>query len=159
MTRALSLAAALLVILLAPASASAAPPPNDNFANAGSITDRFGWVDGDNTDATKEPGEPNHAGNPGGASVWYTWMAPSTGQASLGTCYSEFDTLLAVYTGDDLTQLQQVAADDNGCGGQSYLTFAATAGVTYRIAVDGAWGASGYFELTWGIAPSNDNFA
>jgi hypothetical protein len=151
--------AALLFVLVAPGSASAAPPPNDNFANAETITDRFGWVEGDNTEATKEPGEPDHAGNPGGASVWYSWTAPSSGRATLTLCYAEFDSLLAVYVGDDVTQLQQVAADDNGCGDQSWLTFAASAGVTYRIAVDGADGAIGYFELGWGIGPANDDFA
>ncbi len=157
--RRLPVAAALLFVLVAPGSASAAPPSNDNFANAATITDRFGWVDGDNTEATKEPGEPNHAGNPGGASVWSTWTAPSSGRATFSLCYAEFDSLLAVYTGDELTQLQQVAADDNGCGDQSYLTFAANAGVTYRIAIDGANGDSGYFELYWGVSPSNDDFA
>ena len=77
----------------------------------------------------------------------------------MNLCYAEFDSLLAVYVGDDLAQLQQVAADDNGCGDQSWLTFAASAGVTYRIAVDGANGATGYFELGWGIGPANDDFA
>ena len=152
-------AALLLVVLVAPAGASASPPSNDNFANAESITDRFGWVEGDNTEATKEPGEPNHAGNPGGASVWYSWTAPSAGRATFSLCWSEFDSLLAVYTGDQLTQLQQVAADDDGCGDQSRVSFSAAAGVTYRIAVDGTDGATGYFELDWGIAPANDDFA
>jgi hypothetical protein len=151
--------AALLFVLMAPARASAAPPPNDNFANAQTITDRFGYVDGDNTEATKEPGEPNHAGNPGGASVWYSWTAPSSGNATFNACYSEFDTLLAVYTGDQVSNLQPVAANDNGCGDQSLLTFTATAGVTYRIALDGANGATGYYELYWGVAPPNDDFA
>ena len=75
--RRIALAAAFLFVLAAPGSASATPPSNDNFANAETITDRFGWLDGDNTEATKEPGEPNHAGNPGGASVWYSWTAPA----------------------------------------------------------------------------------
>jgi PASTA domain-containing protein len=151
--------AALLLVLIVPAKASATPPSNDNFANAETITDRFGWVEGDNTEATKEPGEPDHAGNPGGASVWYSWTAPSSGRATLNLCYAEFDSLLAVYVGDDVAQLQQVAADDNGCGDQSWLTFVASAGVTYRIAVDGVNGETGYFELGWGIGPANDDFA
>ena len=152
-------AAALFLVLMAPARASAAPPANDNFANAETITDRYGWADGDNSEATKEPGEPNHAGNPGGASVWYSWTAPYTGRATFDTCYSEFDTLLAVYTGDQVSNLQPVAADDNGCGARSQLSFMAAAGVTYRIAVDGASGATGYFELDWSLPPANDDFA
>ena len=152
-------AAALFLVLMAPARASAAPPPNDNFANAETIADRYGWADGDNSEATKEPGEPNHAGNPGGASVWYSWTAPYAGRATFSTCYSEFDTLLAVYTGDQVSNLQPVAADDNGCGAQSQLSFMAAAGVAYRIAVDGASGATGYFELDWSLPPPNDDFA
>ena len=88
-----------LVALIAPVSASAGPPSNDNFANAEVLTGRFGWTYGDSTGATKEPGEPNHAGNPGGASLWYAWTAPSAGLMTIDLCYAEFDTLLAVYTG------------------------------------------------------------
>ena len=123
MNKALLLAVALLFVLVAPAAASASPPSNDNFGNSESITDRFGWAEGDNTEATKEPGEPNHAGNPGGHSVWYSWTAPYAGRATFSTCYSDFDTLLAVYTGDQVDNLQQVAADDNGCGNQSRVSF------------------------------------
>jgi hypothetical protein len=150
---------AALVVAVAPGTALAAPPANDNFSAAEILQDRFGYTDGDNTEATKEFGEPNHAGNPGGASVWYTWTAPHSGRMTLSLCYSEFDTLLAVYTGDQLIDLQQVAADDNGCGEGSRVTFTTSAEATYRIAVDGANGATGYFELDWGLGPPNDDFA
>ena len=148
-----------LVALIAPAGASANPPSNDNFANAEVLAGRSGWTDGDSTGATKEPGEPNHAGNPGGASLWYVWTAPSAGRTTIDVCYAEFDSLLAVYTGDELTNLQEVASNDNGCDSQSRLTFTAAAGTTYRIAVDGANGAAGYFDLYWWMAPANDAFA
>ena len=148
-----------LVALIAPAGASANPPSNDNFANAEVLVGGFGWTDGDTTGATKEPGEPDHAGNPGGASVWYAWTAPESGRTSMSVCYSEFDTLLAVYTGDDLAALTEVAADNNGCSPQSRVTFAATAGTTYRIAIDGADGAAGYYELDWWMTPANDDFS
>ena len=52
------------------------PPSNDDLINAEVIDGRLGWTYGENTEATKEPGEPNHAGNPGGASVWYSSTAP-----------------------------------------------------------------------------------
>lgn len=148
-----------LVALIAPVSASANPPSNDNFANAELLAGRFGWSDGDSTGATKEPGEPNHAGNPGGSSLWYVWTAPSSGRMTIDLCYAEFDTLLAVYTGDELTALQEVASNDDGCDSQSRLTFTALAGTTYRVAVDGANGAAGYFELYRWMAPANDAFA
>jgi PASTA domain len=154
-----ALALAALMVAIIPGAALGSPPSNDYFANADLIEGRSGWVDGDSTGATKEPGEPNHAGNPGGASVWYAWTAPSSGRATLSVCYSEFDTLLAVYTGDVVSGLTEVAADDNGCSPQSRVSFAATAGTTYRIAIDGADGAAGYYELFWGLSPANDDFA
>ncbi len=46
MNKALLVAVALLLVLVAPAGASATPPSNDNFGNAETIIDRFGWVDG-----------------------------------------------------------------------------------------------------------------
>jgi hypothetical protein len=155
-----AVALAALVVAIVPGAALGSPPSNDYFVNAEAIDGRFGWVEGDTTGATKEPGEPNHAGNPGGASVWYAWTAPSSGRATLSVCYSEFDTLLAVYTGDVVSALTEVAADNNnGCSPQSRVTFAATAGTTYRIAVDGADGAMGYYELDWAVSPANDDFA
>src|SRR5207249_3220653 len=45
------------------------PPSNDNFANAQLISGNSGTVTTSNVDATKEAGEPNHAGNTGGKSV------------------------------------------------------------------------------------------
>ena len=53
---------------------SAGPPPNDNFANAQIISGVAGvayTVNGSNVNGTKEPGEPFHAGNGGGNSVWF----------------------------------------------------------------------------------------
>ena len=151
--------AALLFVLVAPGSASATPPSNDNFANAETITDRFGWVEGDNTEATKEPGEPNHAGNPGGASVWYSWTAPSSGRATLNLCYAEFDSLLAVYVGDD------VVAAPTGRGRRQRLWRTELADVHGERRCDvqdrrrRRERCAGYFELGWGIGPSNDDFA
>src|ERR687896_700276 len=98
--------AALAVVLAACAfvpGALARPeaPANDNFADARAIAGERGSVSGHNFGATKEPLEPNHAGNAGGTSVWFRWTAPAPGQYSLAT-YGDFDTLLAVYTGSAL---------------------------------------------------------
>jgi hypothetical protein len=103
---------------------------------------------GTNAGGTKQTGEPNHAGNAGGKSVWYSWTAPSSGDVDVNTCNSGFDTLLSVYTGGTVNGLTQVAAnDDGGCGtGGSALTFTASAGTTYRIAVDGHNAGSGADE-------------
>jgi hypothetical protein len=106
------------------------------------------WTSVLSVGASKETGEPNHAGDPGGASVWYGWTAPSTGQALLDTCDSDFDTLLGVYTGSAVGGLTHVVSNDQSAGpfcdgtDQSEVTFPTTSGTTYRIAVDG-WSDGG----------------
>ena len=80
-------------------------------------------VTGTNLGATKEPGEPNHADNVGGASVWWKWIAPITGSATVTTDGSNFDTLLGVYTGSSVSSLTTIASnDDDSTGAQSSLT-------------------------------------
>lgn len=69
-----------LVAFVTPAQT---PPPNDNFIDAISIDSTNTMVLGSNDDATKEPGEPDHAGNPGGKSVWWSWLAPATGYVTI----------------------------------------------------------------------------
>ena len=138
-------------------------PPNDNFASALIVTGNSGTASGNNTLATKEVGEPNHAGNPGGKSIWYAWTAPSSGTWTFDTVGSSFDTLLAVYTGSTVSSLTLVAANDDILARvitNSRLAFVASAGTTYRIAVDGfstgsqsgSPAASGTVTLNW--APS-----
>jgi PASTA domain len=148
-----------LAALAAPGMALGAPPGNDLFANAAELTGRSSTVAATSVEAMKELNEPNHAANSGGASIWYWWTAPAGGRVVVGTCYSEFNTLLGVYTGDAVGSLVQVAANDNSCGQQSRLSFQAVSGTTYRIAVDGFGGDSGYVALTLDLTPPNDDFA
>jgi hypothetical protein len=142
------------------APAAAAPPANDTFAAAEALSGRVATSSGNNKDATKEPGEPDHAGTSGGASVWYKWTAPTDGAAVVSTCDSPvLDTVLAVYTGDSVDALDEVGANDDSCGLQSDVSFDAEQGTTYRIAVDGVGGATGLVELRLVLPPPNDDFA
>jgi PASTA domain len=156
-----ALAVAVLAIagafLTGPASAVA--PGNDSFAAAIELSGRSDAVSGTNKDATTEPGEPNHAGEVGGASVWFRWMAPADGETTIETCGSDFDTLLAAYAGDAVTALTAIASNDDVCGFQSSISFTAEEGETYRIAVDGRNGLTGLFSLQLRLAPANDDFA
>jgi Ca2+-binding RTX toxin-like protein len=158
----LGLLGTLMVAVLWPASAVAAPT-NDDFANAQVITGATGSVSGSNVGATKELGEPDHAGNAGGHSIWYTWTAPADGKVAFTTAGSGFDTLLAVYTGAAVGALTLVAAndDDPSAGGSSTISFAVSNGVTYMIALDGFSGKVevGVTSLDWTPSPANDNFA
>jgi hypothetical protein len=131
------------------------PPPNDNFANAQVLpTISSGSVSGTNAGATKEPGEPNHAFNAGGKSVWYRWQAPSNGTVTITTSGSNFDSLLGVYTGSSVGSLSLVASNDDDPNGgvTSRVSFTATSGTTYRIAVDGFNGAAGNINLNWSLS-------
>lgn len=139
-------------------------PPHDNLANARLMSNSSGLDSSSNVGATKEAGEPNHAGNAGGASVWYKWTAPISGNATLSTEGSGFNTLLAIYTGNNYTDLVlRYSNDDIGAGNvQSSAAFEAVIGVTYLIAVDGSSGASGNLVLQWSlseIGPANDHFS
>lgn len=134
-------------------------PPNDNFAQAVSLEGSTGSADGTNREATKEGNEPNHAGDSGGASIWYRWNAPAGGEITFSTSGSDFDTLLAVYDGDSVDQLTQVAAADNSRHDHtSAVRFSATAETTYYVAVDGWNGETGSVVLEWRAPPSGDDF-
>lgn len=131
----------------------AARPANNNFANAAAVTGSSGTVTGVSLLANKEAGEPNHAGNLGGASVWWKWVAPSAGQVSLDTHSSNFDTLLGVYQGAAVSTLTSIASNDNDgtAGNVSGLLFQSVANQTYYFAVDGANGVSGVPTLNWSV--------
>lgn len=139
-------------------------PSNDQFEDAENLVDFFtgqpytsvAGVGGSNVGATKQPGEPDHAGNAGGASVWFKWMAPLTGSVQMTTCQAAFPTLLAAYTGSSVSTLTSVASGSGvmsgGClndgGGAGEIGFNIDAGTTYFIAVDGRDGATGSFGLS-----------
>ncbi len=127
---------------------------NDTFAAAGVLTGSADTASGCNRFTSKEPGEPDHALNPGGASVWYQWTAPANGTATIDLAGSDFDTLLGVYTGNAPNALTEVASNDEfpgNPGRASKVTFAAAAGTTYRIAVDGWDGDVGGIALSLGL--------
>jgi hypothetical protein len=154
---------------------------------AGPINDMLGaairWTpiwQGTNVRATKEDGEPAHAGNVGGASIWFRFdNTISTAPVEISTEGSSFDTLLAVYTNAvvstinappfPMSNLRLVASNDDGPGVRtSKLTFTPRSYGTYWVVVDGYNGAEGSVKLQIRalstlndppVRPANDNFA
>ena len=127
-------------------------PANDNFTNATLITGSSNvTVFATNVLATKEIGEPKHAGAVGGHSVWWKWVAPSNGIVTINTFNSSFDTVLAVYTGTVVTNLTPIASNDDQDNRNAIFTsqvrFQVTTGTEYEIAVDGKGGTSGTAQL------------
>src|SRR3954468_10961825 len=152
-------AAALLLVT----ASNAAAPSNDTFSAANVLLPATGSRNGTTVDATKETNEPSHAGNVGGASGWYQWVAPATGSATFDTIGSGFDTTLAVYTGSSVDALTLVSQNDDYLGWKwtSRNGFAATSGTAYYIAVDGyndgtTGPARGTFALNWDLQATPD---
>jgi hypothetical protein len=119
-------------------------PPNDAFVDA--IAIKPGRVQGSNTLATRELGEPAVAEG-GGGSVWYRYRTNTRQRVTLDTSNSSFDTVLGVFTGD-LGTLRKIASDDDGgVADTSLLAFTAVPRRTYWILVDGFESGRGSFEL------------
>lgn len=150
--------AALLLAYLAlwAPAALAVAPANDDFANAAPLeesVERLGATWG----ASKEPGEPDHAGDPGGASVWFSWTASKSEDVLLQVCTYGWTGLTEVYRGSSLDALEGVASSSSQPGsGCREVRFRATSATTYRIALDGYsdGGASPVQEGEYSLEPS-----
>jgi hypothetical protein len=135
-------------------------PPNDDFAGRTSLTGTNISITTSNVGASKEIGEPNHAGCAGGKSVWWTWTAPVSGRVAVAVTAGTLSyPLLGVYTGTDVTSLTLIATE--GSYSSLYVAFNAVAGTEYQIAVDGNYASSGTFTLAvqYVAGPPNDDFA
>src|SRR5439155_22967066 len=70
---ALRAAVVLLAYMFLLATQGFSQPANDLFANRAVLVGNAIVANGSNIGATKESGEPDHAGNAGGKSVWWSW--------------------------------------------------------------------------------------
>lgn len=114
----------------------ATSPANDNFVDAAVLEGSSGAIVVDNTLATREAGEPDHAGAFGMASLWWRWTPSENQNVSFDSMGSDFETVQAIYTGNTLTDLTPIAGGYvNGTFSDGRVSFAAQAGTTYFIAV------------------------
>lgn len=123
-------------------------PANDDFDDAFEFIGNE--ATGSNVAATLEPGEPTPSdlGGAGHArSVWWTWTADADERVHLETAGSSFDTVLAVYVGDAVDALTEIASNDDCCYSPSSndytsaLSFDAVDETTYHFAVSGYRGS------------------
>ncbi len=92
-----------------------------NFAKAQGLAGSWGSVTNSNVGVHRDtnPPPPNIAGYAANAPLWYQWTPPSIdGEVELDTVGSmgggiNLDTVLGVFTGTSLTNLNQVAANDD----------------------------------------------
>src|SRR5690606_22377762 len=101
-----------------------------------------------------------------GGQNWWRYEATADQAVTFSTCgNSTFDTRISVFTGADCGSLGCVAMNDDspGCAsGSSQVTFNAIAGNTYWVAVHGAGGQAGSYQLAVSCSaictpPANDN--
>ena len=121
------------------------PPANDECIDAEVIAGE-GMFPFDNTNATTD--------GPGGScglvnlDVWFAWTAPADGVYSVDVCDAGFDTKLAVYNTFDCPAVDEVACNDDSCGLQSSVSFAAVGGGEYLIQVGAFSSGTGAGNLT-----------
>ncbi len=74
-----------------------------------------------------------------GTNIWYIYTASCTGQATINTCSSSFDTVLAVYKGSECpaSHNRLLACNDDSCGQQSEVVVNVEAGNRYLVEVGG----------------------
>lgn len=133
----------------------------DNLQEALALFGPSGVARSSNTGAGKESGEPDHAGVPGGASIWWTWIANGDGVLIANTNGSAPDTVLAVYSSlvqyPSVTNLIALAGDDDsGDEGAAAVSLDVEKGRQYWFAVDGINGATGGITLRWELQPRAD---
>jgi len=125
-------------------------PANDNFASRQSIAASASTTDGTNVNSSSQVGEPlNPADAAGGKTVWWSWTPNFSGNVTISTVGSNFDTTLAIYTGTALGSLNLVGANDDNSGVSSAVTFSAVSGTEYLVQVDGYNGATGNIILIY----------
>lgn len=119
---------------------------NDTCAAARSITD--GQITG-NTTIGNASGAASCGNSNGAPDLWYTYVATCTGDLSVDTCGSGFNTVVAVFDGCGGAELacNDDCAGTPCAGNSSCLTVPVTAGNTYYIRMAGSNGAAGPFNL------------
>jgi Ca2+-binding RTX toxin-like protein len=127
-------------------------PPNDNFADAVVLSGASGSRTGDTANgATTELGEDVFASL---QSVWYQWTPPADGTYKFSTNGSGFDTLMAIYSGTSIEDLEIIDVNDDdpdrGCCSSWIGLVDAEATTTYYINISPLDIEAGPISLSWG---------
>jgi hypothetical protein len=130
-------------------------PMNDDFATRAIVSGNVAAIRSNNAGATTEPGESALVGAPTAATLWWEWTASATAPVTIDTAGSDYDTMLAVYTGASLGALTAIAANDDAPGRTtSRVTFTAQAGTTYLFAVGSKGAATGLTLVNLTVDPA-----
>jgi hypothetical protein len=126
-------------------------PPNDDCSNAEPVGD-VANLSFDTTEATFD-GPGHYVFN---ENIWYCYTAPYTGCATVSLLGSDFDTMLAVYDGNDCYPALEdlIEYSDDYYSRQSHLTFPVVAGSKYLIEIGGYyWIGQGVLSISCDANP------
>ena len=141
---------------------------NDFFEGRRVLSGTSGQITDSNSTATREPNEPSTRFGGTFRTRWYAHTATVTGTFTLNLSGSNFDTVVAVYTGGAVNTLTKIGEDDDGVSGtlQSRLSVSIVAGTEYQIQVGSYWDTGGSIALAWtavetpcGTEPTNNKLA
>ncbi|MGC5225438.1 hypothetical protein ACPW96_22975 [Micromonospora sp. DT81.3] len=125
------LALATAGVLAVASPALAATPVNDGISTATAVT---GVPFTDTVNVSEATYDPATDAGCGLATVWYQWTAPADGAVEFNTLGSDYDTTLALFTGEPPNLVLQECNDDSFYGLWSRIAVQAEAGVTYYVA-------------------------
>jgi bacillolysin len=132
------------------------PPANDDFANPIVITATSYSNTQPTTGATTASNDPTYTcvTSQFNNTVWYRFTAAASGTLTVDTLGSNYDTVLAIWTGGAPGSLASAGCnDDTGGVLQSRVSISTTAGQTYQIEI--ASYGSGGGQLTLNLAASS----
>ena len=129
---------------------------NDFWVGATPLLGLSGVLSANNSSATLEPNEPSLGYGYGGASLWFAYTPTSNGSLTVNTRGSNFDTVLAVFSGAQLANLSRLAINDDyrfetNYSLQSQVTVTLAAGQTYWIRVHSYGSSRGDVVLNWSL--------
>ncbi len=140
--------------------ADSVAPANDSFAASERLEGATGATSLDLVSASREPGEPVVSAST--RSLWYTWEAPAGGLFRFRLHDVKSDSParadFLLFTGGSVTDLDLAAQKP----GSSEISFAAQAGVVYRLRIASREERLPPMRLEWEPAdarPANDDFA
>jgi len=139
--------------LLVGGGLSGANPNHDNFS-AAQVLAALPYQNSTSTmAATTEAGEPSDCGGIT-ATVWYEYTPGSDQIIVVDTFGSDYDTVLAAYSGTSLLDLDFIACNDDFQGLTSALFLGLSAGTTYYIQAGGFFGAAGDLHMNADLVAS-----
>src|SRR5215471_8373108 len=113
----------------APVRALAAPA-NDDIANATRITTLPFNDHVDTTSATPAVDDPTFCSTPANNTVWYSLTPSHDGVVTIDTFDSDYDTVLALYSGSRGSLQLLSCSDDTATSSQSQISIRVAAGTT-----------------------------